>query len=71
MKAIRILTFGFIVLAGLVVGLNGQDQEHPGLKVGEIAPSFALKDQDGEEVKLEDLIKEQAAALVFYRSASW
>jgi len=43
----------------------------PDLKVGDKAPAFVLKDQNGKEHKLEDLIKQGKTALVFYRSADW
>lgn len=42
-----------------------------GLKVGEEAPDFALKDQSGKVQKLSELVKEKNVAIVFYRSASW
>ena len=42
-----------------------------GLKVGEKAPAFKLKDQNGKERTLEEFLKEGKVALVFYRSASW
>ena len=43
----------------------------PGIKVGEKAPAFKLKDQNGKEQSLEDLVKQGSVALVFYRSADW
>jgi cytochrome oxidase Cu insertion factor (SCO1/SenC/PrrC family) len=42
-----------------------------GLKVGEKAPKFTLKDQEGKERSLDDLLKKGKVALVFYRSADW
>ena len=45
--------------------------EQPGLKVGEKAPKFTLKDQEGKERSLVDLLKKGKVALVFYRSADW
>ena len=42
-----------------------------GPKVGEKAPSFTLKDQDGKERTLDELVKKGKVALVFYRSADW
>ena len=47
-----------------------QNKEH-GLKVGDKAPDFTLKDQNGKEQKLTDLLKESSVAIVFHRSASW
>jgi len=43
----------------------------PGLKVGEKAPSFTLKDQSGKERTLEEFLKNGKVAIVFYRSAAW
>ncbi len=46
--------------------------EKTGLKVGEKAPKFTLKDQAGKERKLEEFLKDgTTVAVVFYRSASW
>ena len=42
-----------------------------GVKVGDKAPSFTLKDQEGRERSLDDLLKSGKVALVFYRSADW
>jgi hypothetical protein len=42
-----------------------------GVKVGEKAPKFSLKDQTGRERSLDDLLKNGKVALVFYRSADW
>jgi peroxiredoxin len=42
-----------------------------GLKVGERAPQFTLPDQDGHEIKLQDLLKKGPVAVVFHRSAEW
>ena len=46
-------------------------EELTGLKVGAKAPSFTLKDQDGKDRSLDDLLKRGKVALVFYRSADW
>lgn len=42
-----------------------------GLAVGVRAPSFRLRDQDGEFVTLDSLVKAGPVALVFFRSADW
>lgn len=47
-----------------------QDAE-PGIKVGEAAPTFTLKNQKGEDVSLKKLLEEKPTALVFHRSADW
>ena len=45
--------------------------ELTGLKVGGQAPRFILKDQEGKERSLDELLKKGKVALVFYRSADW
>ncbi len=42
-----------------------------GLNPGDKAPDFTLKNQDGKDVKLSDLLEKGNVALVFYRSADW
>lgn len=42
------------------------------VKVGDKAPAFTLKDQNGQEHSLENLLDADGLlALVFYRSADW
>jgi cytochrome oxidase Cu insertion factor (SCO1/SenC/PrrC family) len=48
-----------------------EPEEQTGLKVGEPAPKFTLKDQEGRERSLDEYLKEGKVALVFYRSADW
>ena len=43
----------------------------PGMKVGEKAPDFTLKQAAGADVALGALLKKSKVALVFYRSADW
>ena len=43
-----------------------------GIEVGEKAPDFTLKDQNGNDTALSDLLEDnKSVALVFYRSANW
>jgi cytochrome oxidase Cu insertion factor (SCO1/SenC/PrrC family) len=42
-----------------------------GLNVGEPAPKFALKDQEGRQRSLDEFLTKGKVALVFYRSANW
>jgi cytochrome oxidase Cu insertion factor (SCO1/SenC/PrrC family) len=42
-----------------------------GLKVGEKAPKFTLKDQRGEDRSLDEYLKKGKVAVVFFRSADW
>ena len=65
------------IIFTLVIGLTGAagadpaPEEKSGLKVGEKAPEFSLKDQAGTNRELKELLKDGPVALVFYRSASW
>ena len=43
----------------------------PGLKIGDQAAAFTLKNSAGADVALGDLLKKGPVALVFYRSADW
>lgn len=43
----------------------------PGLKVGDKAGDFTLKNSSGQDVALHDLLKKGKVALVFVRSADW
>ncbi len=42
-----------------------------GLPVGAKAPKFTLKDQEGKDRSLDEILKQGKAAVVFYRSADW
>ena len=46
-------------------------ETHPGVKVGEKAPRFTLKDQAGKDRSLDEFLAKGKVALVFYRSADW
>lgn len=76
-NAIRaVAQVGFIVVLG-TTSLSAQEkgkpaaEERSGLKIGEKAPAFTLKDQTGQERSLDELLKKGKVALVFYRSADW
>jgi cytochrome oxidase Cu insertion factor (SCO1/SenC/PrrC family) len=64
-----------IILAGvLCLGVapgSASAGEDDALSIGAKAPSFTLKDQDGKERSLDELLKKGNVALVFYRSAGW
>ncbi len=50
----------------------GSDQPMDvGLAIGQKAPSFMLKDQNGKDISLDEMLKKGPVALVFYRSAEW
>jgi len=67
------------ILASLVLALSAAAaltadppiEGKTGLKVGEKAPAFKLKDQDGKERTLEEFTRKGMVALVFHRSAGW
>ncbi len=46
-------------------------EERTGPAVGASAAKFTLKDQDGKERSLDELLKKGKVALVFTRSADW
>ncbi|MBY0456965.1 MAG: redoxin domain-containing protein [Gemmataceae bacterium] len=62
----------FVALGAAVAsGADPAPDEKTGLKTGEKAPAFKLKDQSGKERELSEFVKQGKVALVFYRSASW
>jgi cytochrome oxidase Cu insertion factor (SCO1/SenC/PrrC family) len=69
------LAAAVVLLAATSVRAQGSAKPAPekqtGLKVGELAPRFTLKDQDGQERSLDELLKKGNVALVFFRSADW
>jgi cytochrome oxidase Cu insertion factor (SCO1/SenC/PrrC family) len=70
MRTIRAAALGcFLALVGLAA--DKPPEEKTGLKVGEKAPAFKVKDQFGKERTLEELLRQGKVALVFYRSAEW
>jgi cytochrome oxidase Cu insertion factor (SCO1/SenC/PrrC family) len=46
-------------------------EDKTGVKVGQKAPVFTLKDQSGKEQSLSALLHGGPVALVFFRSAAW
>ncbi len=75
-RSIALMT-AVVLLAAPMVYSQGKrkgkaaSEEQTGLKVGEAAPVFTLKDQEGAERSLDELLKKGKVALVFYRSAGW
>jgi len=76
-RMVGTLAFAASVTLFFASSLHAQEKGKPapepqtGLKVGSPAPKFTLKDQDGQERSLDDLLKKGKVALVFYRSADW
>jgi cytochrome oxidase Cu insertion factor (SCO1/SenC/PrrC family) len=69
-RCLPVLAVGLLV-AWNVRAADPAPDEKTGLKIGEKAPAFKLKDQNGKERTLEEFVKQGKVALVFYRSASW
>ena len=63
-------TLAALALVGWPAAAQKKEKD-PGPKVGDEAPAFTLKDQDGKERSLADLTKKGKVALVFFRSADW
>lgn len=56
----------------LAVAQEAPEEMQGTVHVGDKAPGFTLKDQNGEERSLESLLNEDGyVALVFHRSAHW
>jgi cytochrome oxidase Cu insertion factor (SCO1/SenC/PrrC family) len=76
-SSIRSIGFGVVIVLLAAPAVFSQEnaksaaQEQPGLKVGESAPGFTLKDQDASDRSLNELLEKGPVALVFYRSADW
>ena len=62
------LAWAVVTCAVASVGLAA---DPPPVEVGQKAPAFTLKDQNGVEQSLDALLKKGKVAIVFYRSADW
>jgi cytochrome oxidase Cu insertion factor (SCO1/SenC/PrrC family) len=66
------IALGLLLIGGGIAhAAKPAPEEKTGLKVGERAPDFKLKDQTGTQRSLTGLLKDGNVALVFFRSASW
>lgn len=65
-----VLSLLFLLLVGFSRAADGSVKA-PGLAVGAKAPSFSLKQADGSEVSLAQLVAKGPVALVFFRSVEW
>jgi cytochrome oxidase Cu insertion factor (SCO1/SenC/PrrC family) len=74
---IRSITLMLVLSLSSAADLRAQGKGRPapegqtGLKVGDKAPKFTLKDQEGKERSLDEFLGKGKVALVFYRSADW
>lgn len=64
------IALGGVLCLGVAPG-SASAGDDDGPSVGAKAPSFTLRDQDGKERSLDELLTKGKVALVFYRSASW
>lgn len=69
-RALGMMAF-MLVLIPTLAACQASAQEDRGIAVGEKAPDFTLKDQNGNGVTLSEMLEESNVALVFHRSASW
>jgi len=65
------VSVGLFAALGAARAADPAPEEKTGLKVGEKAPEFTLKDQAEKERALKEMLKDGPVALVFFRSASW
>ena len=59
------------LLMAVALGVAEPPAEKTGLKLGDKAAEFKLKDQKGDERSLGEFLAKGKVALVFYRSAGW
>lgn len=67
---------GLVAVLGLVAMASSSEAQYAdealtGIKVGEKAPDFTLKDQNGNDQTLSKLLENGPMVLFFNRSASW
>lgn len=56
-----------LLFAAVMVNVAAAQEAPEGLFIGSKAPDFKAKDQNGNEVRLKDLLKKGKVVLVFYR----
>jgi cytochrome oxidase Cu insertion factor (SCO1/SenC/PrrC family) len=79
MKLLTLLWLSSVFIVMLAhTAMNAQTTTRPkidvsklGPQVGEQAPDFSLKDQNGKTWTLHSIMGPKGAMLVFYRSADW
>ena len=69
--ALAALLFAAVATTSACAQGKAAPADMTGLKVGEKAPDFSLKAQDGKTYTLSEVAKKGTVALVFYRSADW
>jgi cytochrome oxidase Cu insertion factor (SCO1/SenC/PrrC family) len=68
---LKTLFTSILLLGSVAAGPQDAPDDKTGLKVDTKAPAFALKDQNGKERSLDELVKKGKLAVVFFRSAEW
>jgi cytochrome oxidase Cu insertion factor (SCO1/SenC/PrrC family) len=58
-----------ILLVSIAPAIGQEKQQR--IKVGEPSPEFTLKNQNGKDASLKQLIARKPVAIVFFRSADW
>ena len=69
--ALAALLFFAVTSTSACAQEKAASEDMTGIKVGEKAPDFELKAQDGKTYKLSEVAKKGTVALVFFRSADW
>lgn len=67
---------GLVAILGLVAMASSSEAQYAdealtGIKVGEKAPDFTLKDQNGSDQTLSKILENGPVVLYFNRSAEW
>ena len=68
---IRTMFLLAVLCAVRFTGQTTAQADEPRVKVGDAAPEFKLKDQNGKDTSLKTLLAKKPVAIVFYRSADW
>jgi len=71
-QTMNVALAGLLCLTSFVAAQEPASLEKTGLRIGEKAPAFKLRDQHGKLRTFDDLSKNaDFVAIVFYRSANW
>ena len=71
MTSMRIAGACVLLLALAATDAEPASPEKAGLAIGQRAPDFTLKEQNGRDVSLSAMLKKGPVAVVFFRSADW
>jgi peroxiredoxin len=62
-----ILIFSFLLIGSSILFAQSETVYPAGLQVGEVAPEFTAKDQDGKTISLKQVLKNGPVVMLFYR----